>query len=86
MVAECARRGWVITDVLLTHHHWDHVDGLPDLHAATDSLIRVWGAAADAHRLPALDHALHEGDVMAIGAAPKSPNAALRFICFLLTP
>ena len=68
IVAECARRGWVITDVLLTHHHWDHVDGLPDLHAATDGPIRVWGAAADAHRLPALDHALHEGDVMEIGA------------------
>lgn len=68
ILAECARRGWGITDVLLTHHHWDHVDGLPDLRAAVDGPVRVWGAAADAHRLPALDHALSEGDVIEIGA------------------
>ena len=23
-----------ITDIFLTHHHWDHIDGLPDLQAA----------------------------------------------------
>jgi len=29
--AVLADRGWQLTDVLLTHHHWDHIDGLPDL-------------------------------------------------------
>ena len=23
-----------VTDIFLTHHHWDHIDGLPDLQAA----------------------------------------------------
>ncbi len=56
-----------LTDILLTHHHWDHVDGVADLVAATGAT--VWGAAADAHRLPPLDHALAPGDVIEIGTA-----------------
>ena len=56
-----------VTDIFLTHHHWDHIDGLPDLQAAlTGSLnqapARVIGAKADAHRLPALDQAVSPGD------------------------
>lgn len=57
--------GWALTDILLTHHHWDHIDGVPDLVAATHA--KVWGAAADAHRLPPLDQALSPGDVIQIG-------------------
>jgi hydroxyacylglutathione hydrolase len=30
-----------VTDIFLTHHHWDHIDGLPDLQAAlTGSLTK----------------------------------------------
>lgn len=64
--AELARRGWTLSQVLLTHHHWDHVDGLADLLA--DHPARVTGAAADAHRLPPLDLAVTEGDTVTIGA------------------
>ncbi|MEM8850756.1 MAG: hydroxyacylglutathione hydrolase [Pseudomonadota bacterium] len=60
-----AARGLVLTDILLTHHHWDHVDGVADLVAATGA--QVWGAAADAHRLPPLDQALSSGDQVQIG-------------------
>jgi len=58
-------RGWHLTDILITHHHWDHVDGLTELR--THYGARVWGAAADAERLPPLDHALSEGDTVTIG-------------------
>ncbi len=58
-------RGWRLSHVLLTHHHWDHVDGLADILAAHPA--RVVGAAADASRLPALDTAVAEGDTVAIG-------------------
>jgi len=61
-----AARGWRLTDVLLTHHHWDHIDGLPDLLAGLPTPPRIWGAAADAHRLPPLTHALHDGDTVTI--------------------
>jgi len=61
-----ARHGWTLSDVLLTHHHGDHVEGLDALLAQAPA--RVIGAAADAHRLPLLDIAVSEGDTVTIGA------------------
>ena len=58
-------QGWTLTKILLTHHHGDHIGGVPDLLAATSA--KVVGAAADAHRLPHLDLALSEGDSVTIG-------------------
>lgn len=58
-------RGWRASHVLITHHHDDHIAGVEALAAATGA--RVFGAAADAHRLPPLDEALTEGDVIRIG-------------------
>jgi hydroxyacylglutathione hydrolase len=65
ILAALKEKGWTLTDVLLTHHHGDHVDGLPEL--LTNAAARVAGAAADAHRLPALDIALKTGDTVRIG-------------------
>lgn len=58
-------RGWTLSHVLLTHHHWDHIDGLTallEVHPA-----KVIGASADAHRLPDLDVAVAEGDTFQLG-------------------
>ena len=66
ILAALDARGWRLTDVLLTHHHWDHIDGLPALLAGLPNTPQIWGAAADTHRLPPLDHALSEGDTPAI--------------------
>ncbi|RUS59833.1 hydroxyacylglutathione hydrolase [Pseudorhodobacter sp. E13] len=66
ILAALSARGWVLTDILLTHHHWDHVDGLPDLLEALPAKPRIWGAAEDAHRLPPLDHPLKDGDSVTI--------------------
>ncbi|MCX7558832.1 hydroxyacylglutathione hydrolase [Sulfitobacter sp. F26204] len=63
--AELAKRGWRLTQVWLTHHHWDHVDGLADL--LSDHPAKVVGAKADAHRLPDLDLAVSEGDTVTLG-------------------
>lgn len=64
--AALAARGWTLSDILITHHHWDHVDGLTELRTQTGA--KVWGAAADSERLPPLDHALAECDTVKIGA------------------
>ena len=61
-----AEMGWTLSDILITHHHWDHVDGLADVLAKHPA--RVIGAAADADRLPKLDIALAEGDEVRIGS------------------
>ena len=59
------QKGWTLSQVLLTHHHGDHVMGLSDILAAHPA--KVTGAAADAHRLPPLDVAVNEGDTVRIG-------------------
>lgn len=56
--------GWMLTDVFLTHHHWDHVDGLKDLQQTG---LRVWGAAADQARLPPLTDPVTPGQIIAFG-------------------
>lgn len=60
-----AERQWRASHILITHHHSDHIDGVEALAAATGA--RVIGAKADAHRLPPLDEAVAEGDVVRIG-------------------
>ncbi len=58
IAAVLKERGWALSDILITHHHDDHIDGV----AALRDGARVIGAAADAHRLPPLDLAVSEGD------------------------
>ena len=53
--------GWSLTQIWLTHHHWDHINGAEDLKDLYPE-AKMIGAAADAHRLPDLDIALSEGD------------------------
>lgn len=60
-----AEKGWRATQVLITHHHADHVQGLSDLLAQHDA--KVVGHAADAARLPPLDLSVSEGDTVSIG-------------------
>jgi hydroxyacylglutathione hydrolase len=54
--------GWTLTHILVTHHHHDHIGGVDALRAATGA--KVYGAEADAARLPRLDEALKPGDVL----------------------
>ncbi|WP_435257886.1 hydroxyacylglutathione hydrolase [Thioclava sp. FR2] len=61
-------RGWTLTDILLTHHHWDHIDGVADLVEATGA--KVTGAEADRHRLPPLDRSVKDGDTLSICDCP----------------
>ncbi|MFY9627030.1 MAG: hydroxyacylglutathione hydrolase [Methylocystis sp.] len=66
IAAEAKRLGWRLTHVLLTHHHLDHVQGVPALRSAFPGLVVV-GAHKDAHRLNGVDVLVGEGDVVAIG-------------------
>lgn len=55
-------RGWTLSDIFITHHHGDHIDGVDALRTEHDA--RVIGAKADAERLPALDRAVSPGDLV----------------------
>lgn len=54
-----AARNWRLSEVWITHHHDDHVQGLGAVLAAHPA--KVTGAGADAHRLPPLDRDVEEG-------------------------
>lgn len=68
--AALADRGWTLSDILITHHHNDHVGGVDALRKATGA--RVTGAAADDHRLPQLDAAVAPGDTITLGSETAS--------------
>ena len=60
ILAALTDRGWQLSEIWITHHHWDHVDGVAELKEATGA--KVIGADADAHRLPPLNHQVKDGE------------------------
>lgn len=55
-----AETGWRLTHILVTHHHQDHVGGIPELKAKWR--CRVIGNGADAKRIPELDATVNPGE------------------------
>jgi len=62
--------GWTLNEVWVTHHHADHVQGIPALRAAYAGL-RVLAPASEADRISAavgpIDVRLNEGDDAQLG-------------------
>ncbi len=58
-------KGLALDRIFLTHHHQDHVEGVEAVRSRTGA--KVVGASSDAHRLPALDVAVSEGDSVRLG-------------------
>ena len=65
--AAIAATGWTPTDILITHHHGDHIDGVGGIRSSYD--VTVTGNAADAHRLPRLDNPVRPGGRVMLGEA-----------------
>lgn len=63
--AALTRRGWTLSDILITHHHIDHVEGIAELKAAFGA--RVVGPAAEADKIEGLDELVGDGDVVRLG-------------------
>src|SRR5690606_6521981 len=57
--------GWSLTDILVTHHRADHVQGIPALKAAHG--CTVGGPRSETDRIPDLDETFAEGDVYRFG-------------------
>jgi hydroxyacylglutathione hydrolase len=66
-VAAIEAAGGRLDVIFLTHHHGDHIGGVAGLVEKYHPV--VVGNAGDAHRLPKLDVAVHEGDLVDFGAA-----------------
>jgi hydroxyacylglutathione hydrolase len=63
VLAEIARRGWTVTEVWNTHHHWDHTGGNLALKQATDCTVS--GPAGE--DIKVRDVGLSEGSPLRIG-------------------
>ena len=59
---EVAKHGVNVTSVLLTHHHADHIQGVPALLDGAPGAT-VYAARADEHRIPGVDVYFDDGDV-----------------------
>jgi hydroxyacylglutathione hydrolase len=66
VIAAAEAAGWTLTDALVTHHHADHVQGLPALRARYPKL-RVSAPAKEAGRIGGVDRPLAEGDYARVG-------------------
>jgi len=57
--------GWKLTDILVTHHHADHTDGIKALKDKYN--CRVVAPAGEAAKIPAVDETVREGDKVSVG-------------------
>lgn len=65
VLAEAARRGWRISQIWNTHWHPDHIGGNEAIKAATGCIVTA--PAAEAAKIPTLDRAVGEGDMVRLG-------------------
>jgi hydroxyacylglutathione hydrolase len=61
------QQGWELSYILITHHHWDHTDGVRGLQERYPDCITI-GYAHDTHRLPPLNMAVNDGETITIGS------------------
>lgn len=64
--AALKRRGWRLTDIVVTHKHFDHIDGVKPLKDAYGCAVA--GPKAEAAAIGMLDRELVEGDTYSTGA------------------
>ncbi|WP_111640859.1 hydroxyacylglutathione hydrolase [Marinimicrobium alkaliphilum] len=80
------QRDLKLKGILITHHHWDHTDGLPALLARHP--VPVWGPASE--RIPQVTRPLAEGDRVALPGMPLTvlavPGHTLDHIAYLHQP
>lgn len=65
IVAALKREGWTLTDILVTHHHGDHVGGVAELKQTYG--CRVVAPHDKNGTIPAVDQRVAQGDVVKVG-------------------
>lgn len=73
-----------LSGIVVTHHHWDHTDGIDSLLSAHP--VPVYGPKSE--RIPQVTHTLSEGDTLTLGRLEfqvlATPGHTLDHIAFLL--
>jgi hydroxyacylglutathione hydrolase len=63
--AALSEKGWILTHILVTHHHHDHTAGIVPLKKLTGCI--VVGPEAEQDSIPGLDVTVKEGDTVEVG-------------------
>jgi hydroxyacylglutathione hydrolase len=62
---QCEARGWRLTDIWNTHHHWDHTGG--NLALKERLGVTITGPDMIDGRIPGLDKGVGDGDILSFG-------------------
>ena len=65
VITALEREGWTLTDILVTHHHHDHVGGIAELKEQYN--CRVVAPHDKTAKIPHVDLRVRQGDVVKIG-------------------
>ncbi len=65
VLAALEETGWTLSDILVTHRHGDHVQGIPGLKQRTG--CRVVAPLKAGQQVPAVDAFVREGDTVHVG-------------------
>lgn len=65
VLAVLKQTGWRLTDILVTHRHADHVEGIPEVKRATGARVTAPAKSGDA--VPDVDATVAEGDTVHVG-------------------
>ncbi len=63
--AALSKKGWQLTHILNTHHHFDHAGGNLELKEKTG--CQIIGPRAEAEKIPGIDVEVGDGDTVAFG-------------------
>lgn len=84
ILAELEKRGWSLTDILVTHHHPDHTDAIAPLKRRFDA--HVIGPRGESGKIAGLDTLVAGGDTVTLGetvfAVIDVPGHTLGHIAF----
>jgi len=67
VLAALERTGWTLTDILVTHHHKDHIGGVAEVKERFPA-ARVVAPASERERIPGADLYVCEGDALSVGS------------------
>lgn len=62
--AELKKRGWQLTHIFVTHHHVDHIEGIPPLREQFG--CQIYGPELEADKIPKIGKKLKGGDTFTI--------------------
>jgi hydroxyacylglutathione hydrolase len=65
IIAALEREGWTLTEILVTHHHADHTDGIPGLKSKYK--CRVVAPRENRTAIPQVDVHVRESDTVKVG-------------------